>query len=654
MPPFRRNFYYYRRYRRRPYTRRWIRYRRPRKTFRTRFWRRRRRPRVRRKFYKSKKLRNIIIKEFQPKTIRLCKVKGFKALIQCGPGRESNNYAQYINSVIPEHMPTGGGWSQMIFSLASMFEDNQHLQNIWTTSNAGLNLVRYLGADFTFYQHPKVDYIVTPRLCYPMTTSELDHANAQPYRALLEKKKIIIPSIATKPLRKRARKVKFKVPAQLTNHWYFQRNLCNTPLLMLTTTSCSLPYMYLNSNWKSNNVTITCLNTRLFTRPNFAEYPTTQGYRVKNDFWLYMESNGQHKVQNKNNLVKLANTKDLQIGTKITDNNQNKAANWGNPFAKENLDPNFTLFISKKDWNDLKTGDHAEGIPDITELSEPLYYKCRYTPDKDTGEGNEVYWVKNYSGEDWDHPENFTLKIIGIPLYICLWGWIDYTKKVRNIQRVNEDHILVIKSNMFDTKLPCYVPIDESLRTDKGPYNTELTNYDKTHWYPQTQQQFLSINQICVSGPATPKPGEDTSYSIHCRYNFKFKFGGCPETLEKVYDPCSQQVYPLPSQVLQTTQINDPETSPSKELYTFDFRREILTKTAAKRITKDKPLTDSLQSITDGSKSCAQAPEALQEKDHQAQTQEKKKEKLLLQLLLRKRDQLLLKHRIFQLTQDIE
>ncbi len=77
----------------------------------------------------------------------------------------------------------------MVFSLASLFEDNQHLANIWTASNAGLNLVRYLKSTFRFYQHEFVDYIVIPRLCYPMTTSPLDHANAQPYRALLERKK---------------------------------------------------------------------------------------------------------------------------------------------------------------------------------------------------------------------------------------------------------------------------------------------------------------------------------------------------------------------------------------------------------------------------------------------------------------------------------
>ena len=653
MPPYRRRWRYRQRTYRRPYTRRWIRHWRPRFTFRSRRWRRRKQPRVRRKFKTYKKLTKLIVKEFQPKTIQLCKIKGYKALVQCGPNRESNNYAQYIYSVIPEHYPTGGGWSQMIFSLGSLYEDNEHLCNIWTRSNAGLNLVRYLGSTFTFFQHQYIDYIVIPRLCYPMTTSPLDHANAQPYRALLERKRITIPSIKTKMLRKRSRKVRFKPPAQLLNHWYFQKNLCNTPLLMLTTISCSLNNIYLNPKWKSNNITVTSLNTKLFQIPNFAEYPATTGYKPQTNMFLYTSATAQEKVTDRKNLIKLANTKDNTPGQPIRQQSDDKASNWGNPFNSHNLNPDIPIFYSNKNWNDFEETNNA-GLTGLVELGNPLYVKCRYTPDKDTGAGNQIYWVKNFAGTDWSHPENFTLKIEGIPLYIALWGWIDYTKKVRDITRVDQDHILVIISDFFDTKLPAYVFLDDSMRTDKGPYNTEPTNYMKTHFYPQTQQQMMSINTICQCGPATPKQPEDTSFSLHCRYSFHMKWGGCPETLEKVYDPCSQQVYPLPSQKLQTTTINNPETSPEKELYCFDFRRQLITKSAADRITKHKTTTDCLSSITATSRSSAKAPEALQEKEQQTQTQKEKKEKLLLQLLLQRRDQQLLKHRIFQLTKNIE
>nr|UGV39025.1 MAG: ORF1 [TTV-like mini virus] len=654
MPPYRRNYYYRYQRRRRPYTRRRFRTWRLRNPFRFRFRRRRRRYPVRRKYKNKKKLLKILLKEFQPKTIRHCKIKGFKCLIQCGPNRESYNYAQYILSVIPEHYPTGGGWSQMVFSLASLFEDNQHLANIWTSSNAGLNLVRYLKSTFRFYQHEFVDYIVIPRLCYPMTTSPLDHANAQPYRALLERKKIIVPSVRTRPLKRRMRKFTFKPPAQLTNHWYFQQKLCNIPLLMLTTVSCSLTQMYLNPTWYSNNVTLVSLNTKLFKIPNFAEYPTTTGYKPDTNMFLYTLGNGNEKPKNRNELIKLANTKDNTPGVRIMSADQNKPANWGNPFNSHNLQEDVRLFYSTYDWNQFPENDTHTGLPNLYELSNPLYMKCRYTPDKDTGQGNVVYWVKNYAGTDWSHPENFTLKIEGLPLYIALHGWSDYTKKVRDITRVDQDHIIVIVSDFFDTKLPAYVFLDPSFRSDNGPYNTPPTNWQKTHFYPMSQQQQISMNLICQSGPNTVKLPKDTSFSIHARYTFDFKWGGCPETLEKAYDPCSQQVYPLPNQILQTTPITNPETSPEKELYCFDFRRDIITKSAADRITKHKTTTDSLQSITETSKSSARILQTLQEKDDQAQTSEKKKKKLLLQLLLQRRDQQLLKHRIFQLTKNLE
>lgn len=647
MPPISR---YYRRqpwrYRRRPRTRRWIRYWRPRTTVLRRPFYRRRRYRVRRRrFIKNKKLRKIIVKEFQPKTIQKCKIKGFKCLIECGPDRESNNYAQYILSTFPENWPAGGGWSQMIFSLASLFEDNQHLLNIWTKSNAGLNLVRYLGASFRFYQHTTVDYIVIPRLCYPMTTSPLDHANSQPYRALLERKRMIIPSLATKPLRRRSRKFYFRPPSQLTNHWYFQKNLCNTPLLMLTTVGCSLNHLYINPKWTSTNITLLSLNTNFFQNNNFSELQPTTGYKPKPNIYMYTTGNGPEKPTSKNQLIYLGNTKDNTPGVVLSSEDKNKMENWGNPFNSHNLHPDVRIYTSTKSWNQL----NGNISTDLTELTTPLLMKCRYTPEKDTGEGNEIYWVKNFADTGWQHPENFTLKIDGIPLYIALWGWIDYTKKIRDITRVDQDHLVIIKSNFFDTKLPAYVFLDEAFTKDKGPYDTEPSNYLLTHWHPQTQLQMKSINRICLSGPGTPKPPDKNSWEAHARYSFHFKWGGCPETLEKVYDPCSQQVYPIPNQLLQTTQINNPDTPIEHELYEFDWRRDQLTKTAAKRISKDQKTIDCLSSLTGLSKS---VPETLQKERQEETTQEKTKKTLLKQLLQHRRNQLLIKHGILKLTSE--
>ena len=68
----------------------------------------------------------------------------------------------------------------MALSLSSLYEDFQHLQNIWSQSNAGLPLVKYLGVSLTFYQHAYNDYVVEEDNCWPMLDTPLKHPNSQP------------------------------------------------------------------------------------------------------------------------------------------------------------------------------------------------------------------------------------------------------------------------------------------------------------------------------------------------------------------------------------------------------------------------------------------------------------------------------------------
>ncbi len=86
--------YYYRRWQRRPFQYRWrrrLRYRsrRPRKTLRRRWRTYRRRNWVRKRKFKliKKKKKYLILKEYQPKNIKKCTIKGFMTLFQSGPNR---------------------------------------------------------------------------------------------------------------------------------------------------------------------------------------------------------------------------------------------------------------------------------------------------------------------------------------------------------------------------------------------------------------------------------------------------------------------------------------------------------------------------------------------------------------------------------------
>ncbi len=148
------------------------------------------------------KKRFLKLLQWQPDSIRKCKIKGFKCLFQGGSHVLSRNYIQYIESIVPEHWDGGGGWGLMVLSLGALYEDWEHLRNVWTTSNIGLPLVKYRGAKLVFYQSPYTDYVVTVNTCWPMTDTELTHANSCPQRMLLARKKHIIPSLLTKNYQK--------------------------------------------------------------------------------------------------------------------------------------------------------------------------------------------------------------------------------------------------------------------------------------------------------------------------------------------------------------------------------------------------------------------------------------------------------------------
>nr|UGV37745.1 MAG: ORF1 [TTV-like mini virus] len=652
MPP------YWRRYRqRRP--RRWRRW----GTRRYRRWRFRRPFRtfrrygranwVRRKF----KLSSIKLKQYQPRSIRNCVIKGMKCLFQGSAMRKSNNYWQYPHTIIPEKFPGGGGWGLQVISLSSLYEDYQHLSNYFSQSNAGLPLVRFKGMKLIFYQNQNTDYVVEIENCWPMIDTPLKHANSQPQRMLMSKKKIIIPSIQTKRLRKGKKKTFVKPPAQMLNQWYFQKDVCNTKLAMITATACSLTDYYLPYKSESNNISLNALNTNIFKNADFQQPAATTGYSPRNNYYLYGQTNGGYTIPKKaTQLIYLGDSKNYVEGKASTTEeikaNGFKKDNWGNPFFEHYIAGDKPMFTSSKGPTDQVWKDNAahptDSTKDIDKWLTPLhnkpYTRVRYNPDKDTGEGNVIYFVDNYNragDNSFDPPEDPNKKITGFPLWIALWGWADWIKKLGLLPRVDKDHIIVIQSSFFDQKFPYYVFLDDSFTTALGPFDTEKTAEDEFHWYPKFWYQQKSIETICACGPGVSRAKDDESLQAKMEYKVYVKWGGCPSTLEKVYDPCSQPKWPTTSDIQQTVSITNPEYDPSNYFYTWDTRRDFLTDTALKRLKKNQE-TDETISIKTGSKSSPSADlqilQTLQESSDEASTPEKKKETLQHKLLRLRRN----------------
>nr|UGV35690.1 MAG: ORF1 [TTV-like mini virus] len=605
MPPFRRYYYNYwnrtrpyrhRRRLRRPRRRR---FRKPvRKRYRRRHW-------VRRKRFFKKKKKFLKILQWQPKTIKYCKITGLKCLFWAGKLRVNNNYAQYQETFVHPRQPGGGGWSYLLFSLASLWEEHQKDRNWWTVGNQGLPLTRYLGATFKFFRSPTTDYAVNYCICPPMLDAPLVHANSSPYNMLLLKHRIIVPSLRHNPYGKRYVKKKFHPPSQLKNKWYFSADLCNTGLLLLTTTSVDLDRMYLSPDSLNNNTSIWTLNYKVFTNSKLDKQPTT-GYKPNPNIYLWANGTQEHRVKFKN-LTFLGRPGPKRLGTPFEDIGsswtevKNKITDdkyWGNPFHPEVLNLDVEVYKTTVQYTAFpdsywdKYVEEDETLKTVfTRVQEPFVQELRYNPDRDTGEKTTIYLVPNTTSNNFQIPEDDNITIKGFPLYLGLWSWIDWQKKLNYIHNIDSSYILCMQTPFTEPKqnpiTTPIIPIDRGFLDGKGPYNLDpedLSKWTLDNWYPKVAHQLVTIDQICSCGPAVAKFDNTVSIEAHCQYKFKFKWGGCPAPMVNLTNPCLQPKYPVPDQIIQRLQAQDPALPPELELHDFDERQETITKKCIKRI----------------------------------------------------------------------
>lgn len=656
MPPY--NFYRWNNWRRQPYRRRrWrrrqFRRRRPRQTIRRRFWRR---YTVRRRRIK-KKLKKIKVYEWQPTVIKKCHIKGTIPLIQGGKQRQGFNYAQYQDSYIPSHKGGGGTWSIMVFSLGALYEEWERLNNVWTKTNNGLPFARYCGCKFKFYRQEFYDYIVHYSICYPMTDTEDQHLNSHPHRIIQGRKKIVVHRYNKQIHKKPYVKKKIRPPAMLQSHWYFQQEICNTGLLLITTTITNLNNYWLSNSHLSNNISFWSVNTRLFTNPNFQMTDSTVGYTPKDSVYLYSTYNGtQTSDLTWNHMIYLGNTHHYDAGqsphdlpSSITDKTSafKEKKYWGNPFHYQVANHQVRLFISSINPTTITSDMLNQKIKNTTLSDEPVFQECRYNPYSDKGYGNEAYMLSNTIAKKkvWDPPDNKLLYNSGYPCWLLPWGWIDWQLKLKEINQIGINYNYIFKTDKILPKLPAYIPINY---TFVYPEEDKLTTTDKLHFYPKNDYQLDAISLICDSGPGTYQFEYGESVQVNAFYDFFFKWGGCPAPMEEVKDPCNQPHFPIPTEITEGRKIQNPNTNKSEYLYCFDERRETLTKTAQKRICKDIEPTQTL--FTDGTK--LNVPILLQQKEKTPTTssEEETETPLLKKLKLLKQHQRKLKRKLQRLT----
>nr|UGV35965.1 MAG: ORF1 [TTV-like mini virus] len=661
-------------WRRRRRRRWWYRrpWRRTRTAFRPRYYRRRW---VRRKFYK-KKLKKLKLYQYQPKAIRKTKVKGMIGLFQCTSGRYAFNFDMYELSYVPEFLPGGGGFGIKAFTLNALYAEHVYARNVWTHSNIDLPLVRYVGCKVKLFQSRNVDYCFSYSNSWPMQSDLAMYNTMQSSLHMMLLNSIKIPSKQTQTWKKTYKKIWIPPPTQLTNKWYYQYDLSKTPLLMTRASACSFDDYYIDPHAQSSNINIPYLNANLFQNRQFKKVETS-GYWAKKfnnqKIYLYGYKGTQHVVTEMyiRDLIFLGDTKNNVPGksfeehfhnsTNFSNNLQTwKTTNnqyWGNPFYTDYLKGDIQTFQSTEtyskilnnftDWN---TKIKAEWSFTEVNFTETL----RYNPYNDPGTDNMCYFKSAINDEEgWDPPSKEELINSHLPLWLLLFGFPDYHKKIKTHLHLDDEWILVI-STTSTRPIRQYIPIlNQSFIEGLSPFETGPNLKDQDRWYPTFQFQMITYNNICLCGPGTPKIPGGTDVEAKMQYCFYFKFGGHPPPMQPIKDPKDQPVFPVPNNQLQTTSLQHPENYPQQLLYSFDQRRHQITDKAIQRLQKDWGLKKTI--VSDGTSHFSEPMAWEKDPSQETTTSEEEEAETLFDKLQQQRiKQRNLKRRILETLQALQ
>lgn len=585
----------------------------------------------------------------------------------------------YEESIVPDRLPGGGGFSIKNLSLQSLYLEHTHGHNIFTSTNEPYPLMRYTGCTLKLFRSADIDYIISYNNQWPLKSNLKMYNSMQPQIHFLMKNRIIVTSKKTNPNKKKPyKKVFIPPPTQMKNQWYFQSTLANTPLFMLMTTATSLDHWYIGTRDKSTNITIISLNTAVIFHRNW-DKGTIQYYCNMigtQPLYLYAtDESAEHIITEikLKNLVCLGNTQENIQGYSYAEFKTHHAQtgstdawarheNWGNPFYKDylyNPEDKHIIFASTTTVKEI--ADKIKSSEEITIKNSNFTFtpiqltkKLRYNPYKDDGINNVCYFLncKEPGGRDWDSPHNPDLTNENLPLWLLLFGFSDFQKKIAKLKRIDTDYTFVIKTQNTDPKLLYICPLSFNFVRGNSPYETEPNPVDSDRWFPSFQMQQETYTDICSSGPGTPRLPKGDTAEAKIQYNFHFKWGGELPEMAQIADPSDKPTYPIPNNFLSTTSLQNPTQAPETYLYKFDQRGDFLTKKATKRLLKDWPTEKTSISFTEPR--FAETPQIQDSSPETTSEEEEEEEDLFQQLQQQRLKQHKLKHRIRLILQKLQ
>nr|UHM27087.1 MAG: ORF1 [Torque teno midi virus] len=516
---------------------------------------RRRRYKVRRKRAK------IRLTQWQPDSIRKCKIIGLGTLIIGAEGTQMNCYSTNKYDYIPPKVPYGGGFGSEAFTLDYLYQEFNFHNNFWTASNIQKDLVRYTGCKFTFYRHPEIDFIVSYNRQLPVQINKYTYPAIHPHQQLLEKHHKIILSQKSKPNGKYTVKMFIKPPKQMLNKWFFTQPFSEYQLVYIQGAACNFRNSYLTETSQNLLVNILSPNPVFFKNKDWDQardqnHPYEPYTSIKNNLTFKYKEKGNVKERQ-------YPPSNLSYSQSISYDN-----GWFQPFILQAFEV------------DYGTVAYAT-IPTVA---------GRYNPTKDKGDGN-LFYLSSTLTSGWEPPNDKQLKLENVPLWLAAYGFLSYIKTIKS-EEFFKSHIVVMKSTAIycATQIGAcsyYAPIDIEYTQGKKPYEQAINALDKARWTPNVTWQLKTLNAIVESGPFIPQLNEQkySTWELKYKYKFYFKWGGPRNPDEQITDPTQLPTFDVPDKLYKTIQITNPLKQATETiLHPWDQRRGLITQRAFKRM----------------------------------------------------------------------
>nr|UHK07248.1 MAG: ORF1 [Torque teno midi virus] len=536
--------------------------------------RRRRRRKVRRK------RPNLIVRQWQPDSITLCKIKLFGSLVLGAEGCQYLCYTNEKGAWTPPQQPGGGGFGIETYNLSYLYDQYLLKRCIWTKTNEYKDLCRFIKAKFTFFRHRKIDFVVAYSRQPPWLLEKPTYMNCHPIALLLSQHKRVILSKASDPKAKNRITITVRPPKQMISKWFFMKQFALFDLMQLQAAACTLSYPKIGCCNENLIISIFYINPQFYQDSDWGAYQKAPYLPIKT---IATNLNYHWKIGNKTGVY----TPDYL-------NKHDEHVYYDSVNIEKGFFSPYILNTQKITIGQTET--HTYALP---------LGAARYNPEIDDGKGNEIYLVPINLG-NYKKPTEENLIFKGLPLWLMFYGIYSFIKKIKGTSFLGL-HMFIVKSDYIlpkpkDPQRQFFPFIDMNFVNGKNPYGSYISSTQQNLWFPTAEHQVETINNFVKCGPFIPKLDNDreSTWELPYKCTFYFKWGGPQMPNQNVTDPKEKTSYIVPDTEQQGLQITNPLKQTTESLlHTWDYRRGLIKTKAFKRMLENLDTESDVCQITE-------------------------------------------------------